>query len=214
MYVVHVSYIVQISACIILYYCTRKTTAAALLEFELQVKYTRSNRSIERVNIGNVNSVGPRDCGVEAQQREHAAHLGVGRDLERLHRRRGPTRRHAHARHRSHVRLPPGPECIVLRSSTRASATCARFASLRPPPRSFSVCSCSLHLKEEAKEYLDISKLKEVIRKYSQFINFNIYLWTKKVCACACAPVLCTAIDAYSMLTARSVQYVYGDVHS
>jgi heat shock protein 90kDa beta len=38
----------------------------------------------------------------------------------------------------------------------------------------------SLHLKEEAQEFLEESKLKEIIAKYSQFINFNIYLWTSK----------------------------------
>jgi len=38
----------------------------------------------------------------------------------------------------------------------------------------------SLHLKEEAQEFLEISKLREIIGKYSQFINFNIYLWTSK----------------------------------
>ncbi|CAF4924861.1 unnamed protein product [Rotaria sp. Silwood1] len=39
----------------------------------------------------------------------------------------------------------------------------------------------SLHLKEEAGEYLEVSTLEEIIRKYSQFINFNIYLWKSKV---------------------------------
>ncbi len=38
----------------------------------------------------------------------------------------------------------------------------------------------SLHLKEEAGEYLEIQALEEIIRKYSQFINFNIYLWKSK----------------------------------
>lgn len=38
----------------------------------------------------------------------------------------------------------------------------------------------SLHLKEEAGEYLEVSTLDEIIRKYSQFINFNIYLWKSK----------------------------------
>jgi heat shock protein 90kDa beta len=38
----------------------------------------------------------------------------------------------------------------------------------------------SLHLKEEAQEFLEETKLKEVISKYSQFINFNIYLWGSK----------------------------------
>lgn len=36
----------------------------------------------------------------------------------------------------------------------------------------------SLHLKEDAEEYLDDAKLREMIRKYSEFINFPIYLWT------------------------------------
>nr|ADR79285.1 Hsp90 beta [Brachionus ibericus] len=38
----------------------------------------------------------------------------------------------------------------------------------------------SLHLKEEAREYLEEHKLREIITKYSQFINFNIYLWASK----------------------------------
>ncbi|CAF2401062.1 unnamed protein product [Rotaria sp. Silwood2] len=38
----------------------------------------------------------------------------------------------------------------------------------------------SLHIKEEAGEYLEASTLDEIIRRYSQFINFNIYLWNSK----------------------------------
>ena len=38
----------------------------------------------------------------------------------------------------------------------------------------------SLHLKEEAGEFLEIPTLEEIIRKFSQFINFNIYLWKSK----------------------------------
>jgi len=38
----------------------------------------------------------------------------------------------------------------------------------------------SLHLKPEAKEFLEESKISEIIKKYSQFINFNIYLWSSK----------------------------------
>eukprot|EP00249_Psilotum_nudum_P019529 c27299_g1_i1 orf=123-2651(+) len=37
-----------------------------------------------------------------------------------------------------------------------------------------------LHLKEEASEYLQEEKLKELVKKYSEFINFPIYLWTSK----------------------------------
>ncbi|CAF1362612.1 unnamed protein product, partial [Didymodactylos carnosus] len=38
----------------------------------------------------------------------------------------------------------------------------------------------TVHLKEEAQEYLELSKLEEIIRKYSQFITFNIFLWKSK----------------------------------
>ncbi|TQD97921.1 hypothetical protein C1H46_016446 [Malus baccata] len=37
-----------------------------------------------------------------------------------------------------------------------------------------------LHLREEAGEYLDESKLKELVKKYSEFINFPIHLWASK----------------------------------
>lgn len=37
-----------------------------------------------------------------------------------------------------------------------------------------------LHLKEEAKDFLEQGTLKDLIKKYSQFINFNIFLWTSK----------------------------------
>jgi len=38
----------------------------------------------------------------------------------------------------------------------------------------------TLHLKEEARDFLELETLKDLIKKYSQFINFNIYLWTSK----------------------------------
>merc|ERR1711915_337924 len=37
-----------------------------------------------------------------------------------------------------------------------------------------------LHLKDEASEYLDETKLKDLVKKYSEFINFPIYLWASK----------------------------------
>ena len=37
-----------------------------------------------------------------------------------------------------------------------------------------------MHLKEEARDFLEQNTLKDLIRKYSQFINFNIFLWTSK----------------------------------
>ena len=38
----------------------------------------------------------------------------------------------------------------------------------------------TLVLKEEASDYLEADTLKELIHKYSQFINFPIYLWGSK----------------------------------
>ena len=40
----------------------------------------------------------------------------------------------------------------------------------------------SLHMKEEAQEFLEQSKIRELVKRYSQFINFDIYLWDSKVC--------------------------------
>lgn len=40
--------------------------------------------------------------------------------------------------------------------------------------------SFSLHLKEEARSFLEEHTIKDLVKKYSQFINFNIYLWTSK----------------------------------
>lgn len=38
----------------------------------------------------------------------------------------------------------------------------------------------TLHLKEEAKDFLNQNTLRDLIKKYSQFINFPIYLWSSK----------------------------------
>jgi heat shock protein beta len=38
----------------------------------------------------------------------------------------------------------------------------------------------TLHLKDEAKDFIQEANLKKLIIKYSQFINFPIYLWTSK----------------------------------
>ncbi|CAK9875385.1 unnamed protein product [Sphagnum jensenii] len=37
-----------------------------------------------------------------------------------------------------------------------------------------------IHLKEEASEYAQEDKLRELVKKYSEFINFPIYLWSSK----------------------------------
>lgn len=39
----------------------------------------------------------------------------------------------------------------------------------------------SLHLKEEASDFLEPDTIKTLVKKYSQFINFSIYLWNSKV---------------------------------
>ena len=38
----------------------------------------------------------------------------------------------------------------------------------------------TLVLKEEAYDFLEVDTVKGLIKKYSQFINFNIYLWSSK----------------------------------
>ncbi|VDN17081.1 unnamed protein product, partial [Gongylonema pulchrum] len=38
----------------------------------------------------------------------------------------------------------------------------------------------TLHLKEEAYDFLEADTLKSLVEKYSQFINFNIFLWQSK----------------------------------
>lgn len=38
----------------------------------------------------------------------------------------------------------------------------------------------SLYMKEEARDFLEIDTIRNLVHKYSQFINFNIYLWTSK----------------------------------
>lgn len=38
----------------------------------------------------------------------------------------------------------------------------------------------SLHLKDEAQDFLEEDTVKQLIKKYSQFINFPIYMWTSK----------------------------------
>lgn len=38
----------------------------------------------------------------------------------------------------------------------------------------------SLHLKEEAYDFVEVDTVKTLIKKYSQFINFPIYLWESK----------------------------------
>ncbi|KAG1359417.1 endoplasmin [Cocos nucifera] len=37
-----------------------------------------------------------------------------------------------------------------------------------------------LHLRDEAKGYLEEDKVKELVKKYSEFINFPMYLWASK----------------------------------
>ena len=44
----------------------------------------------------------------------------------------------------------------------------------------FSGTQITLVLKEEAYDYLEQDTVKDLIKKYSQFINFNIFMWTSK----------------------------------
>lgn len=48
-----------------------------------------------------------------------------------------------------------------------------------------NLCLCvqnfRLVLKEEASDYLELETIKNLVKKYSQFINFPIYVWASKV---------------------------------
>lgn len=35
-------------------------------------------------------------------------------------------------------------------------------------------------MKEEATDYLELETIKNLVKKYSQFINFPIYVWSSK----------------------------------
>lgn len=39
----------------------------------------------------------------------------------------------------------------------------------------------SLFLKDEAKNFLEESSIQKLVRKYSQFLNFPIYLWNSRI---------------------------------
>lgn len=45
----------------------------------------------------------------------------------------------------------------------------------------YSFSKLRLVLKEEASDYLELETIKNLVRKYSQFINFPIYVWASKV---------------------------------
>ena len=51
-----------------------------------------------------------------------------------------------------------------------------------PPPSAHH----SLFMKEDTKEFLQPKRLKDLIVKYSQFINFPIYVWESRVRATHC----------------------------
>ena len=64
---------------------------------------------------------------------------------------------------------------LVWESAADASFTIAEDKDGEPLGRGSMI---TLTLKEDAQEFLDESKLKEVVTKYSEFINYPIYLWT------------------------------------
>jgi len=53
----------------------------------------------------------------------------------------------------------------------------------------------SLHLKEEAHENLEPHRIRDLVKKYSQFINFPIYLWESKVCLNLCDLLMHCPVD-------------------
>merc|ERR1712164_190023 len=59
----------------------------------------------------------------------------------------------------------------------------AAFFSISEDPRGDTLkrgTQISLYMKEEARDFLEQQTLEDLVKKYSQFINFNIYLWKSK----------------------------------
>ena len=55
---------------------------------------------------------------------------------------------------------------------------------IMPDPRGNTLqrgTTVSLFLKEEAKNFLEESAIQSLVKKYSQFINFPIYLWNSRI---------------------------------
>ncbi len=67
--------------------------------------------------------------------------------------------------------------------------------SIAKDPRGNSLLrgtTVSLFMKEEAQDFLSEETLKDLVKKYSQFINFPIYLWESKVDHTPCINCLCS----------------------
>src|SRR5262249_47338231 len=64
----------------------------------------------------------------------------------------------------------PGAEPVVWRSSGSASF------NVLPGERETPGTEIMLHLKEEEREYLKLWRVKDIIKKYSDFVQFPIYL--------------------------------------
>lgn len=60
-------------------------------------------------------------------------------------------------------------QCLILYKYSSVNLTLVLFFSI------------SLVMKEEASDYLELETIKNLVRKYSQFINFPIYVWSSKV---------------------------------
>lgn len=54
-----------------------------------------------------------------------------------------------------------------------------------------------LVMKEEASDYLELETIKNLVRKYSQFINFPIYVWASKVKTWRCLDVTLTLVHPW-----------------
>ena len=87
--------------------------------------------------------------------------------------------------------LPPSPvaDTVVVTSKHNDDdqyiweSNASEF-SIVPDPRGATLkrgTTVSLFLKEEAQEFLEPGSLRKLVEKYSQFINFPIYLWESKV---------------------------------
>ena len=70
----------------------------------------------------------------------------------------------------------------------------------------------SLHLKEEAHDFLEAGTLTQLVKKYSQFINFSIYLWTSKVALYTCT-LTCAYMHAHTHMYTHTQTHTHTRIH-
>ena len=68
-------------------------------------------------------------------------------------------------------------DCYLWESSAGGSFTVSKMDDITDLKRGTRMV---LHIKEDQKEYLEETKLKELVKRHSQYMNYPISLWVEK----------------------------------